>query len=127
MTRVDSESDQAFSAGAEVTRSEGSRSLDLIDTDLADARDALDGAEKRASRHLVWAALGLSPAALIPFLGFLAEGSFNLIGPLIVLVFLVEGGRYLLARRDAKRLHAVWQEIAAERREVFMNDLEEEV
>lgn len=126
MTRSEGEEGVERRAAAELTKSDVPRSLDLIGADLADARSALVAAENKASRHLVWAMLGLSPAALIPFIGFLVEGSVNLIGPLIALVFLVEGGRYLLAQREVKRLHEVCKRIRAERHEALEAAPEEE-
>ena len=79
----------------------------LSDVDLADALRELEIAERRASRHLLWATLGLSPAALIPFVGLLAEGSLVLVVVLTTLVFFVEGWRHLRASKEAKRLRAV--------------------
>ena len=67
----------------------------------------LEDAQRKSRRHLRWALLGLSPAALIPFVGLLAEGSFGLIVVLVVLVLLVEGWRYLQAEKKASRLRAV--------------------
>lgn len=79
----------------------------IASADLTDALRELDDAQRRSKRHLMWALLGLSPAALIPFMGLLAEGSFGLIVVLVVLVLLVEGWRYVRAEKEASRLRAV--------------------
>lgn len=122
------EDEQGVEREARVGLTEGGlpRNLELISADLTDARTALGVAEDRASRHLVWAMLGLSPAALIPLVGLVVEGSLNLIGPLIALVFLVEGGRYLSAQREVKRLQEVCDRIRAERREALEEPSEED-
>ena len=78
--------------------------LSLARADLADARERLDGAERKAARHLAWALLGLSPAALVPFLGLLVEGNLTLLAVLLVTVPFVEGWRYRRAKREADRL-----------------------
>lgn len=79
----------------------------LTSTDLADAKRELVAAEGRAKRHLVWLLFGMSPAALIPFVGLLIEGSPELLFVLIWLVLIVEGWRYLRASREVRRLRAV--------------------
>lgn len=79
----------------------------LASADLGDALRELEVAERKAGRHLMWAVLGLSPAALIPFAGLLAEGSFGLILVLITLVFFIEGWRYLRASKEVSRLREV--------------------
>jgi hypothetical protein len=51
--------------------------------------------------------LGLSPAALVPFVAFLLEGSVALLAALLVMVPLVELIRWRRARRHAGRLRAL--------------------
>ena len=104
---------EPVSGQLEATRAEIER------LDRAEVRRALQAAEEKASRHLVWAALGLSPAALIPFVGFLIEGSVHLIWPLIVLVFFAEGGRYWLAQREVQRLREVLRRMRTETLDPF--------
>ena len=85
----------------------------ITDVDLEDARRALAGAERRARRHLLWAAIGLSPAALVPFLAFLFDGSFGLVVLLLVLVVLIEGWRFLRASSEARRHQVVVDRLIA--------------
>jgi hypothetical protein len=101
-------------------RMEGEASAEmaaLTSADLADARRNLAAAEGRAQRHLVWLILGLSPAALIPFVGLLIEGSPELLFVLVWLVLIVEGWRYLRASREVRRLRAVVARIEEGHRE----------
>lgn len=84
----------------------------LAEADLADARARLEGAERKAKRHLTWSVLGLSPAALVPFVAFLAEGSVALLAALLVMVPLVELVRWRRAKRHARRLRALVDRLA---------------
>lgn len=86
----------------------------LARADLADARERLDRAERKAARHLAWALLGLSPAALVPFLALLIEGSITLLAVLLVMVPLVEGWRYRCATGEVRRARALVDRLRAE-------------
>lgn len=88
--------------------------LSLVRADLADAKERLEVAERRAARHLAWALLGLSPAAVVPFLGLLVEGNLTLLAVLLVTVPFVEAGRYRRAKREVDRMQLLVKRLRAE-------------
>ena len=61
-------------------------------------------AHRKERRHLLWAVLGITPAAFIPALGLLREGRMGL---LVLLMILVTGSQvvsWIRASREAGRL-----------------------
>ncbi len=71
---------------------------------LEELEGRLQAAHRREKRHLLWVVLGLSPAAVIPALGLLSEGSFGLFILLVVLVTASQLISWNLAAREAERL-----------------------
>ena len=114
MTIEDRGEGDALPARRTASRPEGlAADAAVTSSDLEDARGALADAEKRAGRHLLWAANGLSPAALVPFVGLLLEGSVGLVVVLLFLVFLIESWLYLRATSEAQRQRAVVERLLA--------------
>lgn len=78
----------------------------VIASEIADLEEALWKREKQGRRHLVWGLLGMSPAALLPFLGLLRSGAGGLAVGLVVAVVVVElvrGGRASLDCRKIRK------------------------
>lgn len=69
-----------------------------------DLVERLAAARKEERRHLIWCVLGMSPAALVPFLGLALEGNVALMALLCALVVLVEGWRGVRSGREARQL-----------------------
>jgi hypothetical protein len=82
--------------------------------DLADVELALRRARKKEVRHFVWATFGVSPAALLPFLGLAVEGETVLLAVLCGMVVVVEGWRWLKARAEVKDLEGTLAELQDE-------------
>ena len=82
--------------------------------DLADVELALTRARKKEVRHFVWASFGVSPAALVPFLGLAVEGQTVLLAVLCGMVVVVEGWRWLKARAEVKNLEGTLAELQEE-------------
>lgn len=88
----------------------------LGEADARDLRERLKKAERRKSRHGLWLMLGMSPSALIPFIGLTMEGSKELAVVLAALVVVVEAVQWLRAQREVTDLRtalAVAEERAA--------------
>jgi hypothetical protein len=97
------------------TELEALRSLSpALRADLADVELALDRARKKEVRHFVWAMFGVSPAALIPFLGLALEGEGALLALLCVMVVTVEGWRWSKARGEVRSLEVMLVELREE-------------
>lgn len=75
-----------------------------LETRKEDAERELGALHRKASRHLMWVLLGVSPAAIIPALGLAAEGSEILLLVLMVLVTLTQGLAYARTRSRAREL-----------------------
>lgn len=73
--------------------------------DVQDLREQLVKANRRKSRHGLWLLLGMSPSALIPFVGLSLGGSTALVLALVVLVILVEAYQWLRAQGDVTELN----------------------
>lgn len=71
-----------------------------------DVVEELLTARKAEMRHLVWCMIGITPAAVIPFVGLALEGNVALMALLCVLVVFVEGWRWIRAGRRVKALEA---------------------
>ena len=76
----------------------------LIESEVRDLERELRVLRRKANWHFVWTVLGLSPAALIPALGLLREGSFGLLFLLGVLVMVSQGYLGGKAARRAERV-----------------------
>jgi hypothetical protein len=72
----------------------------------ADLVEELRAARKAEMRHLVWCMIGLTPAAVIPFVGLAIEGNVALMALLCVLVVFVEGWRWIRSGRSVRALEA---------------------
>ena len=81
-----------------VAKGSGSAAIELAEREDLERR--LLAVRKKKNRHLLWAVLGLSPAALIPAIGLLVEGEMGLLMVLVVLVFL--GQLYGLAKTSSE-------------------------
>ncbi len=78
----------------------------LARADLEDLTERLEAARKAEVRHFIRCMLGMTPSAVIPFVGLALEGSVALIALLCVLVVFVEGWRWIRAGRLVRRLEA---------------------
>jgi hypothetical protein len=58
----------------------------LVQAEVEEVLEDLRKVRKRKKRHALWAIIGLSPAAVIPAVGLLMEGSLGLFVILCVLV-----------------------------------------
>lgn len=82
----------------------GSQSSVLARLELEELEEKLQRARRKERRHLLWTLLGFSPAAVLPALGLLREGSIGLLFLLAVLVTVSEGVAWARASRKAERL-----------------------
>jgi len=82
--------------------------------DLADVERALERARKKEARHFAFAVFGVSPAALIPFLGLALEGEGALLAVLCMMVVIVEGWRWFKARGEVRSLEVTLLELNEE-------------
>jgi len=82
--------------------------------EVADLEERLRRLRKEQSRHLLWMALGVTPAAAIPLVGLALEGNVGLMAVLCVLVVFVEGARWMKAADEARRLERWRAEIEEE-------------
>jgi len=89
--------DELLPTGPE-SKDSGATAVDLAERE--DLEERLLAVRKKKNRHLLWAVLGLSPAALIPAIGLLVEGNMGLLIVLLVLVFF--GQVYGLARTSSE-------------------------
>lgn len=71
----------------------------------------LRGVRRKANWHFVWTLIGISPAAVIPALGLIQEGSRGLLVLLGVLVTISQGYLGAKASRRAGDLEARLQEL----------------
>lgn len=85
-------------------------------SDLDDLTRALDRARKDEFRYFLRSVLGLSPAAVIPFIGLAREGRIALVGLLMVLVFVTEGWKGIKMGREVKRLEGALARLEEETR-----------
>jgi hypothetical protein len=64
----------------------------------------LEAVHRKEARHLFWMVMGISPAAILPALGLLREGSFGLLVLLAALVTISQWYSWTKASREAERL-----------------------
>jgi hypothetical protein len=76
----------------------------VLRADAQDVTDELAMARKAATRHALFALLGVTPAALLPMIGLLLQGSAPLVVTLCVLVALSEMRKWFRASKDVNRL-----------------------
>ena len=76
----------------------------VIASEIADLEEALRKRESQGRRHLLWGLLGMSPAALLPFLGLLRSGAGELAIGLVVAVVVVELARGGKASLDSRKM-----------------------
>jgi hypothetical protein len=69
-----------------------------------DLESRLETARRRERRHLLWMVLGISPAAVVPALGLLREGSLGLLVLLAVLVTATQWVSWTRASKEAEAL-----------------------
>ncbi len=82
--------------------------------DLTDVELALERARKKEARHFAFAVFGMSPAALVPFVGLALEGEGALLAVLCVMVVIVEGWRWFMARDRVRSLEVTLVELQEE-------------
>lgn len=68
---------------------------------------------KKGRRHLTWALLGISPAAIVPASGLLAEGSMGLFFLLSGLVVVTQGFAWARSNREAGEVEEEIAELSA--------------
>lgn len=85
--------------------------------DHDDLTRQLEAARKDEQRHMLRSVLGMSPGALIPFIGLAMEGEVALVALLCVLVVFVEGWRWIRAGQRARRIEVALRELEEEARE----------
>ncbi len=93
--------DEVISTGPE-TDDKGVMALALAERD--DLEMKLQAVRKKRGRHVLWLALGVSPAAAIPALGLLAEGETVLLAVLLLLVFITQVYGWVGTSREAREL-----------------------
>jgi len=76
----------------------------VIASEIDDLEEALWKREKQGRRHILWGFLGMSPAALLPFLGLLRSGAGGLAVGLVVAVVVVELVRGWKAGLDCRKI-----------------------
>ena len=81
-------------------------------TDRRDLAERLAAARKAEVRHSIRCMLGVTPTAAIPIVGLAVDGNVALLAFLGVLVTLVEGWRWIRARRLVKRIEMELAELA---------------
>ena len=74
----------------------------LIESEIEDVVRELRAAQRKSRRHFLWALLGVSPAALLPAIGLLLEGSEGL---LVLLIVLVGFSQLFLGVREASKIN----------------------
>ena len=72
-----------------------------VEVRRTDLERQLEALRKKGRRHLTWALLGISPAAIIPASGLLAEGSTGLFFLLSGLVVVTQGFAWARSNREA--------------------------
>ena len=80
--------------------------------DRRDLTERLEAARKAEVRHFILCMLGVSPAAVIPIVGLALEGNVAILALLCVLVVLVEGWKWIRARRLVKLIEMELAELA---------------
>ncbi|HKJ00892.1 MAG TPA: hypothetical protein VJ997_00515 [Longimicrobiales bacterium] len=85
--------------------------------ELEDLTRALEKAEKDELKYFVRAALGVTPAAVIPLVGLALGGEVALIALLCVLVVFSEGWKAMKASRRVKQLELALARLDEETRE----------
>lgn len=83
----------------------------LLQADLDDLTERLEGARRRYRRHLLWLLLGASPGALLPMLFVVSEVGGGALVVVILGVLMVEGWRALRAKRLIRRLETQFMEV----------------
>jgi hypothetical protein len=85
-----------------VAKDSGSAAIALAERE--DLERKLHAVRKKKNRHVLWAMLGISPAAIIPAIGLLAEGDMGLLMVLLVLVFLAQVHGWGKTSKEAREL-----------------------
>jgi len=86
-------------------------SPEIIASEVKDLEQELAVARRKANWHFVWTVLGVSPAAMIPALGLIREGSMGLLVLLAVLVTISQGYLGAKASRKAGDLEATLERL----------------
>ncbi len=87
----------------------------LVEVGIQEVLEDLVAVRKKKRRHALWAILGLSPAALLPAVGLLMEGSLGL---LIILGVLVTGTQIYGWSKSLKREEELEESLRRLREEV---------
>jgi len=88
-------------------------SSSIIASEVSDLEQELRVVRRKARWHFVWIVLGISPAAIIPALGLIREGSRGLLALLAVLVTISQGYAGAKASKKAGELEATLKELKA--------------
>jgi hypothetical protein len=76
----------------------------LMQSERGELRQELTDVRRKARRHGLWAVLGFSPAAIIPAIGLMSEGSLGILVALSAAVSLSESYLWHRNKREANRL-----------------------
>ena len=82
--------------------------------ELEDMELTLQKVHRKEKRHLLWMVLGISPAAVLPALGLLREGSLGLLVILGVLVTFTQWYSWTKASKEAERLEKAIRQLREE-------------
>ena len=85
----------------------------LREADIADVTRRLEERERSASRHTLWAVLGVSPAGLLPLIGTASEFGVAALITGVAAITVVEAVRAIRARGEAARLRSQLEELTA--------------
>ena len=86
----------------------------LIASEIENLERELRVVRRKANWHFLWTVLGVSPAAIIPALGLMREGSVGLLVLLAVLVTISQGYLGAKASRKAGHLEAALKTLKKE-------------
>jgi len=83
----------------------------IIAAEVSDLEREIKVARRKATWHRIWVVLGLSPAAMIPAIGLMREGSTELLFLLAVLVTISQAYLGAKAAKKAGELEARLKEL----------------
>jgi len=76
----------------------------IVQNEIDDVSQALEVVRKKKRRHALWTLMGISPAALLPAIGLMMEGSEGLLLILVLLVTLTQAYGWAKNRVKEKEL-----------------------
>ncbi|NNM05305.1 MAG: hypothetical protein HKO65_09395 [Gemmatimonadetes bacterium] len=86
----------------------------IIQAEIDDVSRSLELVRKKKGRHALWALLGISPAAVIPAIGLMMEGSETLLVVLVLLVTITQGYGWAKNRVKEKEFEETLRRLTGE-------------